>query len=244
MRRRFIIIVLFQLLLLCGIIAYRQYWVATGERVLLGTEPADPRDIFRGDYLALNYDISSLDLKGLGSGEQFRPKERIYVVLEKAPDNTYRAVSVSKSIPAGGKFIQGRAGDELQLAKWEVLLRDDAGKTRSFAPRWFSGMDKGDRAIFCIGERNTVLHFYKEDAAFKPECNTGKSVSGVITDIRETKTRELRVDYGIEDYFVEEGKGKAMEALRNTKSLKVEVSLRKDGKGIIAGLFLDDKLLR
>ena len=64
MRRKFIIIVLFQVLLLVGIIAYRQYWVATGERVLLGTEPVDPRDIFRGDYVTLNYEISSLDLHG------------------------------------------------------------------------------------------------------------------------------------------------------------------------------------
>ena len=166
------------------------------------------------------------------------------MVLEKDPDNTYRAASVSRTLPADGKFIQGRAGDELELSKWEVLLQDDAGKMQSFGPRWFSGVDKGDRATFCIGEKNAVLHFYKEDAAYKPKCSTGKSVSGVVSDIRETKTKQLRVDYGIESYFVEEGKGKAIEALRNAKSLKVEVSLRKDGKGIITGLFLDNKLLR
>jgi uncharacterized membrane-anchored protein len=244
MRKKFMIIVLFQVLLLAGIIAYRQYWVATGERVLLGTEPADPRDVFRGDYVTLNYDISSLDLKGLITAEQFRPRERIYVGLEKDPDNTYRAASVSRTPPAEGTFIQGRAGDELQLSKWEVLLQDDAGKTLSFSPRWFSGVDKGDRATFCIGEGNAVLHFYKEDAEYKPRCSTGKSVSGVVRDIRETKTRQLRVDYGIENYFLEEGKGRAIEGLRNAKSLKVEVSLRKDGKGIITGLFLDNKPLR
>ncbi len=244
MRRKFIFIVVFQVLLLAGIIAYRQYWVATGERVLLETETVDPRDIFRGDYVTLNYDISSLDLQALGTAEKFRPGERIYVLLEKGPDNIYRASAVSRKPPAEGKFIQGRAGAELQLSKWKVLLRDDAGKTQSFAPPWFSGVDKGDRATFCLGERNSVMHFYKEDAAYKPKCSAGKSVSGVVSDIRETKTKQLRIDYGIESYFVEEGKGRAIEAFRNVNNLKVEVSLRKDGKGIITGLFLDGKLLR
>ena len=244
MRRKFLIIVLFQVLLLTAIIAYRQYWVAAGERVLLETEPADPRDVFRGDYVTLNYEINSLDLTGLGSADKFRPKERIYVVLKKAPDNIYMAASVSRTLPAGGKFIQGRAGDEQEFSKWEVQLQDDAGKIQSFEPRWFSGVGRGDRATFCIGGKNAVLHYYKEDAAYNPKCSTGKSVSGVVSDIRETKTRQLRVDYGIENYFIEEGKGKAIEALRNSKGLKVEVSLRKDGKGIIIGLFLDDKLLR
>jgi|OpeIllAssembly_1097287.scaffolds.fasta_scaffold322418_2 uncharacterized membrane-anchored protein len=244
MKRKFIIIVLFQVMILVGIIAYRQYWVATGARVLLSTESADPRDIFRGDYVTLNYEISSLNHTVLGTEEKFRPKEHIYVVLEKDPDNIYKAVSVSRTRPAAGKFIQGRAGDELELSKLEVLLQDDAGKRQSFSPRWFSGVDKGDRAIFCIGEKNTVLQFYKEEILNKPKCNTGKSISGVVVDIRETKTRQLRVDYGIESYFVEEGKGKAIEAARNAKSLNVEVSLRKDGKGIITGLFLDNKLLR
>ena len=244
MRTKFIIIVLFQILVLTGIIAYRQYWVATGDRVLLATEPADPRDMFRGDYVTLNYEIGSLDLTDLGTAEQFKPKERVYVVLEKTPDNTYRAASISRRLPADGRFIQGRAGDEQEFSKWEVLLQDDAGKMQSFEPRWFSGVNKGDRATFCIGEKNVVLHFYKEDAAHKTQCNTGKSVSGVVGDIRETKTKQLRVDYGIENYFVEEGKGKAINAARKAKSLRVEVSLRKDGKGIITGLFLDNKPIK
>ena len=124
MRRKFIIIILFQVLLLAGIIGYRQYWVATGERVLLATESADPRDIFRGDYVTLNYEISSLDLTGLGTAEQFRPKERIYVVLGKDPDNTYRAASVSRKLPAGRTFIKGRAVYDQEFSKWRILLKD------------------------------------------------------------------------------------------------------------------------
>jgi uncharacterized membrane-anchored protein len=244
MRLKFIIIILLQILLLTGIIAYRQYWVSTGERILLRTEPVDPRDIFRGDYVVLTYEISNLDLSALGSNEKFSNKERIYVVLDKDKDGTFRPASVSKTVPTGRKFIQGRAGYEQQVSRWQVQLQVDNDSLETFEPRWFSGMNKGDRVTFCVADNNRVLQFYREDASYKPKCDTGNAVSGVITDVKETKTRQLRVEYGIESYFVEEGKGRAIEAARNARSLKVEISLRKDGKGTITGLFLDNKLLR
>ncbi len=72
MRWKFIFFVLLQVALLVGIIAYRQYWVATGEKILLRTAPVDPRDIFRGDYISLRYDISTLDLDDVGCQGKFQ----------------------------------------------------------------------------------------------------------------------------------------------------------------------------
>jgi uncharacterized membrane-anchored protein len=40
---------------------------------------------------------------------------------------------------------------------------------------------------------------------------------------------------------VEEGQGRAIETARNARNLRVEVSLRKDGKAIIAGLEMNGK---
>ena len=194
--------------------------------------------------MVLTYEISNLDLKALGSNEKFSSKERIYVVLNKDPDGTFRPVSVSKTVPAGGRFIQGRADYEQQTSRWEVRLQDDNGASETFELRWFSGMNKGDRVTLCVAENNSVVRFNREDASYKQRCDTGRTVSGFIADIKETKSRQLRVEYGIESYFVEEGKGRAIEAARNARSLRVEVSLMKDGKGIITGLFLDNKLLR
>ncbi len=71
MKAKFWALVLLQLFLLAGIVAYRQYWLATGERVLLRTEPVDPRDIFRGDYVRLGYGISTLDLDRLEGDDKF-----------------------------------------------------------------------------------------------------------------------------------------------------------------------------
>ena len=54
----------------------------------------------------------------------------------------------------------------------------------------------------------------------------------------------LHVEYGIESYFVEEGKSRAVESGRGAGELRVEVFLRKDGKGIITALLMGGKLVR
>ena len=243
MRLKFILLVLLQVVLLIGIIAYRQYWVATGERILLRTAPVDPRDIFRGDYVNLGYEISTLDLGALGTKESFKPNEKVYIILEKNPDGVFSAKSISRELPKGGKFIQGRVQREMPSSRWEVVLKDDSENLHELKPRWFWNVKKGERITFCLDERGNVIQFYKEDADYKPKCR-GQSLSGIVEEIKETKSRILNVEYGIESYFVEEGKGRAIESSRNARELRVEVSLRKDGKGIITGLFVDGKLVK
>jgi len=243
MRWKFIFLVLLQVALLAGIIAYRQYWVATGERILLRTAPVDPRDIFRGDYVSLRYDISTLDLDGLGAKGSFKSNEKVYVLLEKNQEGIFSALSVSRELPSGKRFIQGRVQYERTLSKWEVTLKDDSDNLHELKPQWFEGVKRGNRITFCLDERGNVLLFYKEEADDQPKCR-GQSLTGTIEGIKETKSRVLNVEYGIENYFVEEGKGRAIESSGNARELRVEVSLRKDGKGIITGLFMDGRLIR
>jgi uncharacterized membrane-anchored protein len=243
MRWKFILFVLLQVALLVGMIAYRQYWVATGERILLRTAPVDPRDIFRGDYVSLRYDISTLDLDGLGAKGSFKSNEKVYVILEKNQEGVFSAVSVSRGLPSGKRFIQGRVQHETTLSKWEVTLKDDSENLHELKPQWLENSKRGDRIAFCLDERGNVLHFFKEDADYRPKCR-GQLLTGIIEGIKEMKSRVLHVEYGIENYFVEEGKGRAIESSRNARELRVEVSLRKDGKGIITGLFVDGELVR
>ena len=65
MRGKFVLLILLQALILAGMIGYRYYWVETGEKIFLRVSPVDPRDLFRGDYVSLSYDISNLDLDQL-----------------------------------------------------------------------------------------------------------------------------------------------------------------------------------
>jgi len=245
MKIKFVIIVLLQTILLTCIIAYRQYWVATGEKILLKSAPVDPRDIFRGDYVALRYDISSLDLDTVTTKEVFGPKDKVFVTLQKRTDGTCGALSISKTVPVARKtFIQGRTLGETRQSSWEVEVKDDGGAIHALKPAWFEGSKIGDAVVFCVDEKNGVINFYKNDSPHKPSCPTQRTITGSVESITETKKRFLNVEYGIESFFVEEGRGRVIESTRSRGDLKTEVSLRKDGKGIITGLIMGDTVLK
>jgi uncharacterized membrane-anchored protein len=245
MRGKFVLLILLQALILAGMIGYRYYWVETGEKVFLRVSPVDPRDLFRGDYVSLSYDISNLDLDQLAVKEKFRYNEKIFVILEPRGDGTLKAAGVSKTLPMGKKFIQGVAKYERSgSSKWTVSLKDDSGNLHALEPRWWSGVQRGDRSTFCLDSGGRVLSFTKSDPAKKDPCRGNPSLTGTVVDFQETKFRQLQVEYGIESLFIQEGRGRDIESGRAGKDLKVEAVLRKDGKAMLKALWVDGKALQ
>ena len=57
----FPIIVAAQIFVLVFMIAKQEHLLATGAKVLLKCEPIDPRSLFSGDYVRLNYEISTIE---------------------------------------------------------------------------------------------------------------------------------------------------------------------------------------
>ena len=84
-RKQFIGIISLWLIIIFGLIGYKQLTIVTGTTVLLETVPVDPRDIFRGDYVTLNYAISDYDtlpFSGTERGVNVQSGDTIYVVLQ------------------------------------------------------------------------------------------------------------------------------------------------------------------
>ncbi len=80
-----IIFIAVQVFVLMGLTA--SYYLAddVGEEIRLKTEPIDPRDLFYGDYVYLNYEISSLPETLWKSAEPIPREgrnEKVYVLLE------------------------------------------------------------------------------------------------------------------------------------------------------------------
>ncbi|WP_440953629.1 GDYXXLXY domain-containing protein [Methanococcoides sp. FTZ1] len=68
-----------------------------GEDILLKTEPVDPRDVFRGDYVNLNYEISTIDLDNIPYDREFLYGESVYATLsEKEEYWTIDSISHTK----------------------------------------------------------------------------------------------------------------------------------------------------
>jgi uncharacterized membrane-anchored protein len=90
----FILIVLFQVLILVGWTGYNEISIATGKTVILQTGPVDPFDPFRGEYVQLRYDITNLiNIPGISTLEN---GDKAYVRLEQNGE-VWEATAVSKA---------------------------------------------------------------------------------------------------------------------------------------------------
>jgi len=106
-----------------------------GREIVLKTEPVDPRDLMRGDYVWLGYaDISSVDT-GLVSG--MWPTEDttapLWLILAPADDGTYVSSSASFSRPSavGGEHVV------LKSLPVRITVDHPAGGLNSIGPLSF-----------------------------------------------------------------------------------------------------------
>jgi uncharacterized membrane-anchored protein len=105
-----------------------------GREIRLQTVPVDPRDIFYGDFVILNYEISNVP-STLWKGSSERPEEgdTVYVLLK--PDtgsDVYKAVGVypdKPSVQAEQAVLKARV-----IYGWEKEIRLHYGLERYYVP--------------------------------------------------------------------------------------------------------------
>lgn len=108
---RIAVVMLLQTAALAVMVGMKQYTLNTGAPVVLKTQPIDPRSLFSGDYVRLNYEISQLPLESLGGEKDFARGDSVYVVLE-AGEEYWQAVSLHRHHPGevpGKVTIRGKA---------------------------------------------------------------------------------------------------------------------------------------
>jgi uncharacterized membrane-anchored protein len=97
----FLAVVAAQLIFPLAVIAYNELKLATGEEVRLHVQPVDPIDFFRGEYVALSYDIS-----GINAGAT--PGTTVYVPLHKTDGHWTGRSAVPRRPPDDVTFIRGQ----------------------------------------------------------------------------------------------------------------------------------------
>lgn len=146
-----------------------------GDRIVLRVVPVDPRDMFRGDFVVLNYEISRLPPEGIPGIEPYHfwwsrrvnqsadsQDKTVYVTVEPDADGRHwHGVKYSTERPSAGKFLRG-----------------------TYSARNFGGP----------------------------------------------------LQFGIEAYFVEEGRGKDLESLRNSTHLAAEIAVAPWGQAKLVRL--------
>lgn len=148
----------------------RAQLLQNGREIVLDVKPVDPRSLFRGDYVILNFgDLSRLKgdlLRGLPDGTA-----SFYVTIRKEADQ-WAAIAADAQYPS-------------QLREGDVVLK---AYVKSRHASQLSSMSS------------------------------------------------VRVDYGIESYFVPEGEGKRLEKLIGVGEMRVIVAVGSDGRVGIKGI--------
>jgi uncharacterized membrane-anchored protein len=113
------------LIVLLSFILYNQWPFMTGKKLVLATQPVDPFDPFRGQYMTINYEISRIsDVEGFAEGDS------VYISLKEDEQGIWRKESVSKSKPAKGDFIKGEV-----TSVYENSIRVEYGIEQFFFER-------------------------------------------------------------------------------------------------------------
>ncbi len=169
-----ILAVILQLLVLAYMAGEREYILHNGKTIHLRTAPIDPRDMFRGDYVRLNYEISRIPINLIkdadGTGE-IKKGAKIYARLKEGPNGLYELVDADFQKPQEGLYLSGH-----------------------------------------------IPHPYRKLQVGFP----------------------IWVNYGIEAYFVEQGKGREIEKRRGSRTnvqvpLEMEIAIGPRGKAVIKG---------
>ncbi|MBR0833189.1 GDYXXLXY domain-containing protein [Bradyrhizobium manausense] len=103
--------ILLQCALLVLMVADRMQILREGREVTLQTRPVDPRDLLRGDYVVLGYDITQLPAGALAGQPMAGRNPVVFVKLAPDASGLYQAVSVHAepvTVTAPEVLIRGR----------------------------------------------------------------------------------------------------------------------------------------
>lgn len=102
---------LIQLGFIALMVGDRVYILRNGTDVFLKTQAIDPRDLLRGDYVVLNYDITAVATGALAGTPAPSRDYYMFVKLARGPDGFHRAVSIHHEpvpLAPGEVLIRGR----------------------------------------------------------------------------------------------------------------------------------------
>lgn len=124
---RILAVVALQTVALAYMIVDRQHMLDASRVATLKVIPVDPQDLFRGDYVVLNYEISRLDVKTIEGEDSFASGDTAYVTMWQQPNGDWAAKAISHKLAAENP------GD-ISLRSTVMSMDDNTGD----APAWVS----------------------------------------------------------------------------------------------------------
>jgi len=107
MKKSFYIIIALWLVLIASFILNLSLPFVFGREILLKTVPVDPRDLLRGDYVILNYEVAQVP-KDFDYKNYSPIKNVLYAVLETDENNVASLKYMTTDKPKVGLFLAGK----------------------------------------------------------------------------------------------------------------------------------------
>lgn len=106
-----VLAVIFQIGVVITMVASREWLLATGKPFVFQTAPIDPRDIFRGDYVRLDYLFNTIPLRQLDETireQGIRKGQKVYLELQTDSSGVTHG-GMLRTAPPPGNFLRGYA---------------------------------------------------------------------------------------------------------------------------------------
>lgn len=119
-----------QIAVLANIVIARQNHINNGHEVVLNVIPVDPRDLFRGDYVILGYDITNIDAGVLKSGDDvmaLNSGDTIYVALARGADGVSKPIALAASMQDAA--MQASANSDTAVIRGTISYRNTVTDT-------------------------------------------------------------------------------------------------------------------
>jgi uncharacterized membrane-anchored protein len=260
-RLLFYVLIGLQIVFLLGMAGTRLLPLVFGKTILLEPIPVDPNDFFRGEYVRLRYDISSITVDEL-------PGDGYIGVLLKKEDsywNFERALKKGEAIPPSetdkifmrGRVIQNTEVQIISLADfgdvsspgWIAAHTDEINRMKalSLSPLVIRGLQKDATLYIPLSFSDFQMEWNVQDWDVTTDLDKLKrydtDIDNAIVSARVTELHngyKAEVEYGIESWFVPEG-----EALNYEQNMMgrmtIRVSVDSSGNAVINKVLVDGK---
>jgi uncharacterized membrane-anchored protein len=148
-------VALAQTAVLAYMVIERIQLLRSGREIVLPVLPYDPRDLFRGEYVFLNYAVTRVPLAAI-DGQPIRRNDTLYVTLEKSAEGEWRPVAVSRTLKREDGpdriVLKGRA-------LWDTALHPTwgVGTVRYGIERYFVRQGEGPKLEALPRERKLAV---------------------------------------------------------------------------------------
>ncbi|MER8947924.1 GDYXXLXY domain-containing protein [Mesorhizobium sp. M0959] len=159
-----LVLALVQIGFLSWIIAGRAAILRDGKQVLLKVEPIDPRDLLRGDYILLGYDISRIPVKLIGNipaGKLSSEETSIVVRLKQGADSYWGPTAAwfgQAPVPAASDEadIVGHVFEGWNISQGATTIAPDYGIERFYLPEGEGMAIQNDMRVRPFGIRVAI----------------------------------------------------------------------------------------